>query len=481
MVNQRQSDRAAVSGRGARTVPAMAAVTAAVIALVVYMATLPPDLTWANHGLDGGELITASYTLGVPHPPGYPTYVLLGRLFALLPVGSIAFRYHLFSAVCAAVAAGFVTAITGHPRWVAGLQRLPGRKTIFAASLAAGLSLAFMPLVWGQAIIAEVYTLHLALLAAFLWLLLTGRSTLATGVVYGLALSAHLTALLMLPLALAYRPPRQWLRLLAGTALGLLPIFLPPLLAAGNSPVVWSDPTTPAGWWWLVSARIYRPNLFSWPLDRWSMRLAAWGVAFPAQFSWVGLAVLAAGMVKNWQARRRFYLVAGGTALLYALYAFGYDAPDAAVFFLPGLLLLSILLADGLYLLRGAALLLPLLCLVLNFAQLNLHNEVSPGRLATDTLNSLPPEALVITPGNQTIFTLWYVHHVEEIRPDLILVDSNLFAFDWYRRRLGSQYTALAALQVDDVPAFRRANNHRPVCEVDLDPQQVDCTPAGSR
>jgi hypothetical protein len=284
----------------------------------------------------------------------------------------------------------------------------------------------------------------------------------------------------MLPLALICRPVRYWPRLLAGTALGLLPYLFLPLLAQGDSPVVWSDPTHPAGWWWLVSARIYQPNLFSWPLNRWGMRLVSWATAFPAQFSWVGLAVLVAGMFTHWPVHRRFYLVAGTTVFAYALYAFTYDAPDAAVLFLPGLLLLSILLADGLYLLRGAALLLPLFLLVLNFAHLNLHNESLPGRIAAEAFERLPEKALVITPGNQTIFTLWYFHHVEEIRPDLILVDSSLFAFDWYRRRLGSQYTELTALQVDDVPAFRQAHSHRPVCEVDLDPLQIDCSPAGS-
>ena len=66
---------------------------------LVYLATLAPDITWAYQGTDGGDLITAAYTLGVPHPSGYPTYVLMGWLFSKLPVGTIAWRFNfLYSA-----------------------------------------------------------------------------------------------------------------------------------------------------------------------------------------------------------------------------------------------------------------------------------------------------------------------------------------------------------------------------------------------
>jgi hypothetical protein len=79
-------------------------------ALLVYVLTLAPDLTWANFGTDGGELITAAVTLGVPHPPGYPTYVLLGKLISLIPMGTVAYRFNLFSAVCVSLARACVAA-----------------------------------------------------------------------------------------------------------------------------------------------------------------------------------------------------------------------------------------------------------------------------------------------------------------------------------------------------------------------------------
>ena len=68
----------------------------------VYLDTLAPSITWRHDGADGGDLIAAAYTLGIPHPTGYPLYVLLARLFTFLPWGDIAYRVNLMSAFFAA-------------------------------------------------------------------------------------------------------------------------------------------------------------------------------------------------------------------------------------------------------------------------------------------------------------------------------------------------------------------------------------------
>ena len=54
------------------------------LSLALYVATAAPGLTWRNDSADGGELAAAAWTLGVAHPTGYPTYVLLARGFAVL-------------------------------------------------------------------------------------------------------------------------------------------------------------------------------------------------------------------------------------------------------------------------------------------------------------------------------------------------------------------------------------------------------------
>src|SRR5258706_3375925 len=103
---------------------------------------------------DSGELVTAVYTLGIPHPSGYPLYVMLGKLWTLLvPLGSIAYRMSLFSAACGAAACGVLTLVA--------FETGAGA----AASVLGGFLLAFAPRFWAQANVPRVYTLNPLLVA----------------------------------------------------------------------------------------------------------------------------------------------------------------------------------------------------------------------------------------------------------------------------------------------------------------------------
>src|SRR5205823_8867226 len=68
--------------------------------IAVYFLTLTPTVPF----WDSGEFIAVSNILGVPHPPGTPFYVLLGRLATLVPIASIAQRVNGLSALASALA-----------------------------------------------------------------------------------------------------------------------------------------------------------------------------------------------------------------------------------------------------------------------------------------------------------------------------------------------------------------------------------------
>jgi hypothetical protein len=441
--------------------------------MMAYGLTLAPDLTWTNHSGDGPELITAAMTLGVSHPPGYPTYTLLGYLFGQLPVGTVAFRFNLFSALGMSVAAGFAAVSAGQS------GELPYKQT---AAVATGLSFALAPLVWSQATVAEVYGLYLALLAATLWALWqpTPRPWLCGGLL-GLTVTAHLTALLWLPLALVRLRPEQWPQLAGGLALGLAPFLTLPWLGQSDGPLVWGRPDTLAGWWWVVTARIYHANLLA---HGWvHSGQQAWHLLALAtvQFTPLGLLLVGYGGIKGWQTvvapRARWgWLVMGGTAVVYLIYTAIYHTPDYHIFFLPALLPLALLLYPALNVLgqkwHWLPLLLPLALLLLHFSEQNLRQEtrVRPGAIAM--LEAIPSEAIVLTPGDQTISTLWYFQAVEGQRPDLVLIDRNLFGFDWYRQRLGHHYPFLERLETGDPDGFAEADHgKRPFCHVGFSPE----------
>ena len=143
-----------------------AALLVSLATLVLYLVTLAPSTAmW-----DTSEYIAAAYTLGLPHPPGNPLFVILGRVFSILPIASsVAVRINILAAICSAVSAGMWFLITERvlvswfpQRW----QRILGG--VVAALLGAT---AFT--VWNQSVVNEkVYTVSLVGIAIISWLMI---------------------------------------------------------------------------------------------------------------------------------------------------------------------------------------------------------------------------------------------------------------------------------------------------------------------
>jgi hypothetical protein len=383
----------------------------------------------------------------------------------------MALRFNLFSALSAATAASFVTATA---------QKFPAIddrvKVSAIVPVAVGLTLAFAPLVWGQALITEVYALNLAVLAALLWALLTQRSPWLVGLLWGLSLTTHLTSVLMLPLVVLLRPTRQWPTLFGGACLGVLPLLALPLLAAGDSAVIWGEPTTFSGWLWLVSGALYRPNLVSLAPAQLAERIPLAVAALLRQFGFIGWLLLPVAFIRSQRTLANWLLL--GTTGLYAAYALNYNSFDHVLYFLPGLLTASLLLIPGMRMVGRWALILPLFMVTLHFGAVAVGGDTSVRTASAELLGQAPVGAVLITTDDENIFSLWYFQHVEGLRPDLILVDANLLGFDWYRQRLSERYPTLAGLQHDDVDAFMQINAlQRPVCTGSLrNAKQLDCS-----
>lgn len=114
------------------------------VAAVVYGASARPDLV----GGDAGEFQFVPWVLGIAHHTGYPLYTLLGWAWAHLPLGSIARRMNLLSAVFGAISVGLTAALAA---------RLAGGGPIgIAAGAVGGLALLVAPLHWHWATIAGV-------------------------------------------------------------------------------------------------------------------------------------------------------------------------------------------------------------------------------------------------------------------------------------------------------------------------------------
>ncbi len=456
------------------------------IPFVAYALTTPKDLTKGIFGSDSGELITASITGGVSHPPGYPTWLILSRAFAQLPIGqTLAHRYNFFSVVCMSLAM-LVLYLT--------VRKALGNDTPTASitPLVSVLTVAFGLTVWSQAVITEVYALNALMVCVTLFLLATIEfeqppSWLIglAGLTAGIAATTHLTSVFLLPLALLVcrkRLPTVFLFGL-GFIVGLSPFLLIFLRAGSASPIVWGTPGTLSGWWWLISGEIYRANVLAKSaaevVDRVRPFIRFSGLS-PELLIPIGAImglILGIGDEEH-KSRNLFSIGCLTTALCYAVYALSYGTGDWRVFLMPINLFLALPLAVGIQQFNWWGLLLPILMVMANLPAVLDAQSDSVRAEGMRVMEEAPQNAILLTNGkDDTLFPIWYFRYAEEHRPDTVVVDYNMFAFDWYRNRLAAQNPDLLTLEKDDIDGFRRDNRpHRPVCEISLQPFALSCS-----
>jgi hypothetical protein len=234
-----------------------AAAAVSALVFVLYLVTLAPSTAmW-----DTSEYIAAAYTFGLPHPPGNPFFVLLGRFFAILPIApNVAMRINILAALSSAGAAGMWFLIT--ERVLVGW--LPERwQRIVGGSLAALIGATAFT-VWAQSVVNEkVYTVSLLGLAVVSWLIVrwcddpdgpkADRLLVVIAYLSGLGYANHMAGFLALPAVAAavairrpgtlLRRPRLLLAVAGALLLGMTPFLTQPLRAAYFPAINEGEPT----------------------------------------------------------------------------------------------------------------------------------------------------------------------------------------------------------------------------------------------
>ncbi len=178
------------------------------ISLTVYYLTIAPTTSF----WDCGEFIACAYILGVPHPPGAPFYLLLGRVFSMIPwAADIGLRVNIISAITSALTVLFTYLIIvkiiilfrGNPK------NFEDYLILFSGGIIGSLSLAFSDSFWFNAVEAEVYAISMFFTAIVVWLILvwhenandtnSDRYLLLISYCIGLAIGVHLLNILALP------------------------------------------------------------------------------------------------------------------------------------------------------------------------------------------------------------------------------------------------------------------------------------------
>jgi hypothetical protein len=188
--------------------PYVAALGVVALVLLGYLLTLAPTVTF----WDAGEFIAAAKTLGIPHPPGTPLFVMIAHVWAMLfPIGEYAFRTNLLSALLSGMAAGcfFLVAHESIRALTPDLEEQTGRVLRVGGGAAAALLGAFTFTNWQNSNETEVYAVATFTIAAMSWLAHVWRrdrgtpraSRLLLLIVYlaGVSIGNHLLALLAGP------------------------------------------------------------------------------------------------------------------------------------------------------------------------------------------------------------------------------------------------------------------------------------------
>ena len=194
-----------------------------VFTFLIYLDTMAPTVSF----WDCGEFIAVSHTLSVPHPPGSPLYLLLGRVISMLPITggaaldpilnepqfhNIAYRINLLSPLATAFANMFLFLIIVRlvVEWRGKIKDAADKWIAYGGGLVGSLAIAFSDSHWFNAVEAEVYSMSIFFTAIVVWLILKwsekvdeggagSRYILIISYMMGLAISVHMLNLLTIP------------------------------------------------------------------------------------------------------------------------------------------------------------------------------------------------------------------------------------------------------------------------------------------
>ena len=139
------------------------------VSLVMYFSTIAPTTSF----WDCGEFIACSYTLSVPHPPGAPFFLLLGRLFSMIvPLPDIGLRVNSLSALLSAftVLLTYLIIVRLTRRWVGQEKTVRDQVVLYGSGAIGAIAFAASHSFWFNAVEAEVYAISMFFTALVVWL-----------------------------------------------------------------------------------------------------------------------------------------------------------------------------------------------------------------------------------------------------------------------------------------------------------------------
>jgi len=439
--------------------------------LLIYTSTA----TRTVQGGDTGEFMVVANEGGVAHPPGYPLYILSGKLLTQLKISSPAFRGTLPSLISGAITVALLFLIL--------LELESNLLVAFISSIVLG----FSKLFWTYSGAAEVFTLNTAIIGAVVFLVAkTYRRQKESQprswtipllfLLGGLGLSNHHTIVLIFPIFILgfYFASRgeNWKRLvllyglgLFTFLLGLLPYLY--LYALGSKSTAWAWGNT--GDFKELVAHFLRKYYGTFKLTTFEESFSPFTypskyfLNLPKEFFFLpfiggvlGLALSARMFFqkKTEEPLRLFYAVLGTSFLLSSLFFMSrFNLPNwaetliAQRFYILPNFLFTLFLALGLNFLLNKGkrvaqysklviIISVITFLPLNYTQANYRTDTIIEDYVLNALKGVEKEAWIFGEGDTHFYSFLYAKQTLKFREDVQYVDINLLPNKWYMRRL---------------------------------------------
>jgi tetratricopeptide (TPR) repeat protein len=405
----------------------------------IYLKTLANQVYTA----DCGEMIAASYVLGILHATGYSAYCILNRFaITFIPFGSVAFRVSLTSAIFGALAVVFVF-----------LYLSSVCKVFTAAFVAAILGLSYT--FWSQSIVQEVYSLHMLFLSLTLWAAGKLNKKFSTqyffllAFIMGLSVTNHALTWFSFPAILLYlllnqnirnQLWKQWYVIFHAAGFFILAastVLYFPLRSLNDCVLRWAVCHNVDGFLFHVTGRQFRNLMFNQSLEDTLINLSIYVDKTLMQFPFIFIVTGICGAIVMVMRQKKLFVVFSVYILLTAFFFLHYRIIDIEVYYLQSYLPLAVFIASGLdslyrFSVRFNKKLVCVFWLLLFFMSVSCvivknfrAHDRSQNFLVFDwgmnVYNSVPPDAMLVTQGWSSPFVFFYLDHVLNYRPDIFV------------------------------------------------------------
>lgn len=456
------------------------------ISFALYAGTMSRGITWLNTGQDGGDFVSASRSFGVPHPTGYPTYVLLLRVFSdVVAVGSHAFRANLFSVFTGAFTVPLIYVVASRLIRTVSAHEVGGVGSVRASAVVAALAFGSSRLFWTQNTITEVYSLN-ALFGAVLLVLTLGviqevrsggtaiRNRVLLALLLGIGLGNHTT------LGLAATPFGIWVlwavwqrerwrgvldwRPAVALVVGLSIYVYAPIAASAGPIINWGSPNSLEGFRWMASATLYQPYAFGIESEFISNRISKTAELLFTQYTIVGTVIGIAGLTTMWSYSREFVYASVSSVVAVALYSVAYSTADSFIYLILVFMVFSLWLGVGIALLGtqirrlaartarfsryqmpvhiavlvAVSLMIPIWSVATGWDEINISNQREPAEFAERSIAVATGGVLLVE--EPELFAFVYQAQVADPGLDVMVVGPVMLQFDWYWESLVKYY-----------------------------------------